>query len=81
MRTRIILSVLAVAALLGCGGSNPAATPTATPLATRGYNGTASVGDFLSLTLDPAAHTLAYSNKSNGDSGTATATRARCRIQ
>jgi len=70
MRTRIILSVLAVAALLGCGGSNPAATPTATPLATRGYNGTASVGDFLSLTLDPAAHTLAYSNKSNGDSGT-----------
>src|SRR5258708_26907359 len=70
MRPRIILSVLAVAALLGCGGSNPAATPTATPLATRGYNGTASVGDFLSLTLDPAAHTRAYSNKSNGDSGT-----------
>src|SRR5258708_33616742 len=70
MRTRIILSVLAVAALLGCGGSNRATARTATPLATRGCNGSASVGDFLSITLDPVGHTRAYSNKSNGDSGT-----------
>jgi len=38
--------------------------------AARSYNGTASVGDFLSITLDPAASTLSYTNHSNGDSGT-----------
>src|SRR3954462_15523938 len=36
----------------------------------RSYSATASVGDFLTITLDPAAHTLAYTNISNGDSGT-----------
>jgi len=36
----------------------------------RSYNGTASVGDFLTITLDPAAQTLLYTNFSNGDSGT-----------
>src|SRR5258708_7285568 len=38
--------------------------------ALRAYSGTASVGDFLSIVLDPAAHTLAYTNISNGDKGT-----------
>src|SRR5437762_13892959 len=33
------------------------------------YSGTASVGDFLTITLDPAAHTLTYKNLSNLDSG------------
>lgn len=37
--------------------------------AARTYSGTASVGDFLSIKLDPAAQTLTYSNYSNGDSG------------
>src|SRR2546423_15556366 len=49
---------------LGCNTSTTASS------APRSYSGTASVGDFLSITLDPAAHTLAYSNVSNGDSGT-----------
>jgi len=61
------LATLAVAALLGCGGGNTAANST---LASRAYNGTASVGDFLNITIDPVAHTIAYTNKSNGDSGT-----------
>jgi hypothetical protein len=37
--------------------------------AARSYNGTASVGDFLSITLDPASRTLSFTNISNGDSG------------
>ena len=36
----------------------------------RFYNGTASVGDFFTITLDPNAHSLTYKNLSNGDSGT-----------
>jgi hypothetical protein len=35
----------------------------------RLYNGSASVGDFLAITLDPAALTLTYKNISNGDTG------------
>ena len=49
---------------LGCGTTS---TPGNSP---RAYSATASVGDFLSITLDPVAHTLAYTNVSNGDSGT-----------
>lgn len=60
------LAVLTAAALLGCVGTSTNTVP-ATP---RAYNGTASVGDFLNITLDPAAHTIAYTNKSNGDAGT-----------
>jgi hypothetical protein len=46
--------------------SNPL-TPATAP---RQYNGSASVGDFLTITLDPVAQTLTYANVSNGDSGT-----------
>ena len=43
---------------------------TATPAdVTRAYNGTASVGDFLTITLDTTTLTISYSNLSNGDSG------------
>jgi len=65
MKLRMYLAVLLAATLLGCGGT------TADPVANapRAYNGTASVGDFLNITLDPAARTITYTNKSNGDSG------------
>jgi hypothetical protein len=55
-------------ALCGCSKqvTNP---PTDTRGSTRTYNGTASVGDFMTLTLDPGAHTLSYRNLSNGDTG------------
>lgn len=63
-------SLLLTAALLlvtmGCGSN---ATSSISSSA-RAYSGTASVGDFLSITLNPAAQTLTYSNHSNGDSGT-----------
>ena len=35
----------------------------------RNYSGTAAVGDFLTVEVDPAAMTLSYNNKTNGSSG------------
>ncbi len=75
---RILLSI-AIALLLvtiGCGGSSTTAvTPAAPPAAqARSYSGTASVGDFLALTVDASAHTITYRNVSNGDNGTASYT-------
>jgi hypothetical protein len=58
---------LALASLLFLLGCSSTSAPGNAP---RAYSATASVGDFLSITLDPAAHTLAYINVSNGDSGT-----------
>jgi hypothetical protein len=67
MRTLISLLILLVVLTAGCGPNSALSTTSSAP---RSYNGTASVGDFLKITLDPAAHTLAYTNVSNGDSGT-----------
>jgi hypothetical protein len=36
----------------------------------RAYNGTASVGDFLTISIDSSAHTIAYKNYTNGETGT-----------
>jgi len=38
--------------------------------ASRVYHGTASVGDFMTITLDSNAQTIAYTDISNGDGGT-----------
>jgi len=62
---RGILALLLVLFAIGCGSN---VTPGAT--SPRSYNGTASVGDFLTITLDPAAHTLTYKNLSNLDTST-----------
>ncbi len=58
--------------LMGCGStrssvSNPAPT-------TRTYNGTASVGDFLNITVDPTMQTITYTDVSNHTNGSATYT-------
>lgn len=67
MRILRLLPILLLLALTGCT-SNPA--PETGGTSPRLYNGTASVGDFLTITLDPVAHTLSYTNISNGDTGT-----------
>ena len=64
----ISLSLLGVAGCKATPSSNPI-TPVAPQNGVHSYNGTASVGDFLTITLDPTAHTLTYSNHSNGDAG------------
>jgi hypothetical protein len=72
MRLRLICALLLLAGFSGCGNqtalkSNPAPAPAAV---THTYNGTASVGDFLTITLNTTALTITYNNLSNGDSGT-----------
>jgi hypothetical protein len=73
------LSALSLAALLAScsseGGSDSTNPGTTTP-ASSSYTGTASVGDCITVTVDHVAHTIAYSNLSNGDNGTATYTTA-----
>src|SRR3984893_13376415 len=60
---------LAFLGAAGCKSTSPSA-PVLPQSSVHSYNGTASVGDFLTLTLDSTAHTLTYSNHSNGDGGT-----------
>ena len=67
MRLRTVLTSLFLVAGFGCSSTVPA--PVATPAAPRLYNGSASVGDFLAISLDPVALTLTYTNISNGDTG------------
>ncbi|MGA2963857.1 MAG: hypothetical protein ABSD96_19490 [Candidatus Korobacteraceae bacterium] len=65
MRIRVFLLVSLLLGLVGCGNDSSTSAGTA-----RDYSGTASVGDFLSISLDPVAMTLNYTNHSNGDTGT-----------
>jgi len=60
----------ALLALAGCGGSGGSLQSIPATTTTRQYSGSASVGDFLSIAVDNNAHTIAYTNKSNGDTGT-----------
>jgi hypothetical protein len=69
MRFRVAIASLLLLSAGGCK-SNVATPPAVPQSVTRSYNGTASVGDFLTITLDSTAHTLTYSNHSNGDAGT-----------
>ncbi len=76
--------LLILAGLSGCGKpttsgsvgsftpSTPAIpAPAPTPAAvTHSYNGTASVGDFLTIVINSTASTISYTNLSNGDTGT-----------
>jgi hypothetical protein len=62
---------MALIALSGCSSkvTKPAATSTPIPTS-RAYNGTASVGDFMTIAIDANAQTIHYDNHSNGDSAT-----------
>jgi hypothetical protein len=52
--------------LVGCNS-----TPKSNPVASvRSYNGTAAVGDFLTISVDSATQTIAYKNYTNGETGT-----------
>ncbi len=60
------LVCLAGAYFASCGGDS----------GIRKYTGTAGVGDFLEVVVDPAAGTIAYKNLSNGDCDTVSFTEA-----
>src|SRR5580704_954193 len=67
MRLRSLFFSLLVLAGLGCISTNVA--PVSTGSSKRSYKRSASIGDFLAITLDPVALTLTYKNLSNGDTG------------
>jgi hypothetical protein len=68
MRIRLAFAFLILAGFSGCGSQNQL---TNTPAdVTHNYNGTASVGDFLTITVNSTALTITYTNLSNGESGT-----------
>src|SRR5208283_2888203 len=66
---RVVLSLAVFGLLLALAGCNTISTP-AVQSAVHDYNGTASVGDFLTITVDPTSKTITYKNYTNGDQGT-----------
>ena len=54
--------------LVGCESTSKLATTPQNPV--RSYNGTASVGDFLTISIDSSAMTITYKNYTNGEMGT-----------
>ena len=66
MRNAEIILLLAGCFLASCNTASK--TPAST--AVRTYNGTASVGDFLTISINSAIGTINYKNYTNGDSGT-----------
>ena len=71
-----LLAVMSLGlALAGCGtNANKLVSPPGGSVVD--YQGTASVGDFLAITIDHDARTLTYQNRSNGTSGAASYTVA-----
>jgi hypothetical protein len=70
MRLRLACALLILVGISGCGNQS-ASTSNPTPTAvTHTYNGTASVGDFLTIVINSTASTITYTNLSNGDTGT-----------
>jgi hypothetical protein len=65
----MVCALLILAGFSGCGGMHDVSYPNPS-VSKYTYNGTASVGDFLTITNDKTALTISYSNLSNGDSGT-----------
>ncbi len=70
MKYRMAVVIVCLLATLGCG-SNTVTAPAPQAPSVRNYTGTASVGDFFTITLDPNAQTLTYTDLSNNVSGTA----------
>ena len=65
--TVFVLVLLVMLLLARCSSAPHNTVATLTP---RAYNGTASVGDFMTLTVDPSAQTIFYTDISNETSNT-----------
>lgn len=65
---------LGCAAIAGCSGSSTTtgsgSTNSSPTPSLRTYNGTASVGDFLTISINPSASTITYDDITNGETGT-----------
>ena len=67
---KYLMAVLCAVLMTAVGCQSTSSSSSLANNAVRSYNGTASVGDFLTIILDSNAHTIAYTNHSNGDAGT-----------
>jgi hypothetical protein len=67
MKTARLALLAMIGLLAGCSSTSKIAAPT-NPV--RSYNGTASVGDFLTISIDSTALTITYKNYTNGETGT-----------
>jgi hypothetical protein len=67
MKTAKLALLMTLCFLVSCNSTSKVAAPQS---AVRSYNGTASVGDFLTISIDSNAHTITYKNYANGESGT-----------
>jgi hypothetical protein len=63
------IRVLLLTSLLAATGGSDSLPPKAPVSSLRSYNGTNSAGGFLIMSVDPVAHTLTYTDPSNGDNG------------
>jgi hypothetical protein len=68
MKTLKFVPLIAVCLLAGCNSTTKMSTVTANP--TRSYNATASVGDFLTISIDSNTQTITYKNYTNAETGT-----------
>jgi hypothetical protein len=67
MKTVAIALLIGLGFLTGCNSTSHLAPP---PNTVRNYNGTAAVGDFLTISIDSQAQTITYDNRTNGETGT-----------
>ena len=68
MRIVKFFPLLAICLLAGCNSATKMST--IPPNLVRSYNATASVGDFLTISVDSNAQTITYKNYTNGETGT-----------
>ncbi len=68
MRSRNFFLFFVVILLNGCSSTTRTFTAAAVPTS-RTYHGTASVGDFMTITIDSNAQTITYTDVSNSTSG------------
>jgi hypothetical protein len=59
-----------MAGFSGCGNRFTTSVSPTPAVVTHTYNGTASVGDFLTITINTTALTITYTNLTNGETGT-----------
>ena len=67
MKTARMVLALFAFLLVGCNSTTKLSAP---GTAVRSYNGTASVGDFVTISIDSSAQTITYKNYTNGEKGT-----------
>lgn len=71
MRNRILAGLAAMMVSLLCGCSSTAPTANPGPLkSVRSYSGTASVGDFLTISIDSINMKITYKDYTNNETGT-----------